>query len=235
MNHGPEDLPPHFSQPRAPIEERRGFGAAVRAYFLTGLLVAGPLAVTAYIIWWLVALIDGWVRPLIPAAYNPETYLTFTLPGVGILAGFIGLTLLGFLTANLVGRTLVGLGERILSGMPVVRSVYKGVKQIFETVFRQGATSFRQVGLIEWPGPGHWTLCLIAGPASEALTTYLPEGRYLNVFVPCTPNPTTGYFVVMRDDQIREIDMSVEDVFKIIMSMGIIQPEIGAPKRPRIG
>lgn len=226
--------PPVFSQPASPDENGRGLGAALRAYFLTGLLVAGPLAVTAYIVWWLVALIDGWVRPLIPAAYNPETYLRFTLPGVGILAAVVGLTVLGFLTANLVGRTMVGLGERVLHGMPFVRSVYKGVKQIFETVFKQGATSFRRVGLIEWPGPGLWSLCLIADPTSDRLASHLPPGgRYLNVFVPCTPNPTTGYFVVMREDLVREIDISVDEVFKVIMSMGIIQPDLPAPTRPQ--
>lgn len=228
-------LPPGTAQPQEPAASRRGFGAAIRAYFLTGLLIAGPLAITAYIVWWLVALIDGWVRPLIPAAYNPETYLKFTLPGVGILAAFIGLTVLGFLTANLVGRTLVALGERALSRMPVVRSVYKGVKQIFETVFKQDATSFRQVGLIEWPGPGHWTFCLISEPTSAHLASYLPPGRYLNVFIPCTPNPTTGYFVVIHEDMIKIVDISVEEVFKVIMSMGIIQPDAAkrVPRRVR--
>jgi uncharacterized membrane protein len=221
------DLPP-LNQPASPPEPEpapRTFGAAIRGYFLTGLLVAGPLAVTAYITWWLIALIDTWVRPLIPAAYNPETYLTFSIPGVGILAAFVGLTLLGFLTANLVGRTLLAVGERILHRMPFVRSLYKGVKQVFETVFKQDATSFRRVGLIEWPGPGLWSLCLIADATSDRLAAPLPPGGYLNVFVPCTPNPTTGYFVVMHESLVKEVDLSVDEVFKVIMSMGIVQPE----------
>lgn len=216
--------PPPFSQPPEPLVPKRGIGATLRAYFITGLLVAGPLAITGYIVWWLIALIDSWVRPLIPAAYNPETYLRFSIPGVGILASLLGLTLLGFLTANLVGRTLVTFGERILHRMPFVSGVYSGVKQVFQAVFQQGRTSFRRVGLIEWPGPGLWSLCLIADETSERMAEPLPSGRYLNVFVPCTPNPTTGYFVVMKEDLIKEVDISPDEVFKVIMSMGIVQP-----------
>jgi len=217
-------LPP-FSQPPEP-QVRRSIGATLRAYFFTGLLVAGPLAITAYIVWWLIALIDAWVRPLIPPAYNPETYLRFSIPGVGIVAAAIGITLLGFLTANLVGRTLVTFGEGILERMPFVSSVYGAVKQIFQTVFKQGGTSFRRVGLIEWPGPGLWSLCLIAEETGGKIAAALPPGDYLNVFVPCSPNPTTGYFVVMHKDLVQEVDISPDEVFKVIMSMGIIQPGV---------
>ncbi len=223
MTDKPPSTPPTFPQPE-PITPKRSIGATLRAYFITGLLVAGPLAITAYIVWWLIALIDDWVRPLIPAAYNPETYLRFSVPGVGILASFLGLTLLGFLTANLVGRTLITFGERILQRMPFVSGVYSGVKQVFQAVFQQGRTSFRRVGLIEWPGPGLWSLCLIAGETSSIVADPLPSGKYLNVFVPCTPNPTTGYFVVMREDLIKDVDIAPDEVFKVIMSMGIVQP-----------
>jgi uncharacterized membrane protein len=226
-----DQIPPLVTPPVGP--PHRTFGAHIRAYFLTGLLVAGPLAVTAYITWWLIALIDGWIRPLIPAAYNPETYLRFSIPGVGILASLVGLTLLGFLTANLLGRTLITLGEGILDRMPFVRSVYKGVKQIFETVFKQGGTSFRRVGLIEWPNEGHWTLCLIADPTTGRLAAALPGPGYLNIFVPCSPNPTTGYFVIMHESRVKEVDVSPDEVFKVIMSMGIIQPETRAVIGPR--
>jgi uncharacterized membrane protein len=208
---------------------RGSFGARLRAYFFTGLLIAGPLAITAYITWWLIAMIDGWMRPLIPTAYNPETYLRFSVPGVGILAAFVGLTLLGFLTANLVGRSLIGFGERLLDRTPFVRSLYKGVKQIFETVFKQDGTSFRRVGLIEWPGPGLWSICLVSEATRGRLLSALPGEGYLNVFVPCTPNPTTGYFVVMHESLIRDLDVSTDEAFKMIMSMGIIQPEDRPP------
>lgn len=221
MSEDPTQLPP-IGQPPQPLP--RSLGATLRAYFFTGLLVAGPLAITAYIVWYLIALTDAWVRPLVPEAYNPETYLRFTIPGFGLIAAFIAITLLGFLTANLVGRALVTFGERVLQGMPFVRSVYNAIKQIFETVFKKDGTSFRRVGLIEWPGPGLWSLCLIADTTAGRLASSLPDGKYLNVFVPCSPNPTTGYFVVMREDRVKEVDISPDEVFKVIMSMGIIQP-----------
>ncbi|MGQ4272897.1 DUF502 domain-containing protein [Terrihabitans sp. B22-R8] len=223
MNDEHPGTPPLLSAEQEP--HRGTLGARLRAYFFTGLLVAGPLAITSYITWWLIALIDGWMRPLIPTAYNPETYLRFSVPGVGLVAAFIMLTLLGFLTANLVGRSLIAFGERLLDRMPFVRSLYKGVKQIFETVFKQDGTSFRRVGLIEWPGEGLWSICLVADETRGRLADALPGEGYLNVFVPCTPNPTTGYFVVMHESRIRDLDVSTDEAFKIIMSMGIIQPD----------
>lgn len=217
--------------PPQPLAPRRGLGGALRTYFFTGLLVAGPLTLTVYISWWLIALVDGWVRPLIPQGYNPELYLPFPVPGVGIIVAFVVLTLIGFLTANLVGRSIVGIGEGILDRMPFVRSLYKGLKQIFETVFKQDSTSFRRVGMIEWPGPNLWSICLIADPSSNRLTGPFaqPGVTYVNVFVPCTPNPTTGYFVVMPEALVKPIDISVDEAFKVIMSMGIIQPDDAAP------
>jgi uncharacterized membrane protein len=203
--------------------------ARLRNYFLTGLIVAGPLAITLYITWWFINLVDGWMKPLVPARYSPDTYLPFRLPGFGLVVAFVGLTLLGFLTANLVGRSLLNMGEVFLARMPVVRSIYKGVKQIFETVFKQDGQSFRQVGLIEWPGEGLWSLCFITEPAAGALAEALPPAEHLCVFVPCTPNPTTGYLVMMERSRVKEIDLTPDDAFKLLMSMGIIQPESRTP------
>jgi len=163
------------------------------------------------------------------AAYRPETYLPFPIPGFGLVLAFIGLTLLGFLTANLVGKSLLKFGEVMLERMPVVRGLYKGVKQIFETVFKQDGQSFRQVGLIEWPGEGLWSLCFITEPAQGALAEALPPADHVCVFVPCTPNPTTGYLVVMERSRVKEVDLSTDDAFKLLMSMGIIQPESRTP------
>ena len=203
--------------------------ARLRNYFLTGLIVAGPLAIPLYITWWFITLVDGWMKPLVPARYLPDTYLPFRVPGFGLVVAFVGLTLLGFLTANLVGRSLLNMGEVFLARMPVVRSIYKGVKQIFETVFKQDGQSFRQVGLIEWPGEGLWSLCFITEPAAGALAEALPPAEHLCVFVPCTPNPTTGYLVIMERARVKEIDLTPDDAFKLLMSMGIIQPESRTP------
>jgi uncharacterized membrane protein len=131
---------------------------------------------------------------------------------------------LGFLTANLVGRSFINLGEVALNRMPVVSGIYKAVKQIFETVFKEESHSFRQVGLIEWPGEGLWSLCFITEPAQGALAAALPEQEHLCVFVPCTPNPTTGYLVMMERSRVKEVDITTEEAFKLLMSMGIIQP-----------
>jgi uncharacterized membrane protein len=198
--------------------------ARLRNYFLTGLIVAGPVAITIYIAWWFIQLIDGWVKPFVPAAYLPETYLPFTIPGFGLVLALVGLTLVGFLTANLVGRSLLDFGEAVLDRMPVVRGIYKGVKQIFETVFKQDGHSFRKVGLIEWPGEGLWSLCFITEPAQGALAAALPADEHVCVFVPCTPNPTTGYLVIMERARVKEIDVTTDEAFKLLMSMGIIQP-----------
>ena len=216
----PKSPPPTESSSRPLM----GPGARLRNYFLTGLIVAGPVAITIYIAWWFIQLIDGWVKPFVPAVYLPETYLPFTIPGFGLIIGFIALTLVGFLTANLVGRSLLDLGEGVLDRMPVVRGLYKGVKQIFETVFKQDGHSFRKVGLIEWPGEGLWSLCFITVPAQGTLANQLPSGDHVCVFVPCTPNPTTGYLVIMEHARVKEVDITTDEAFKLLMSMGIIQP-----------
>ena len=130
------DLPPLMPPPsELPPDAPRGFMARFRNYFLTGLIVAGPIAITFYLTWWFVTWVDGLVRPFVPIAYRPETYLPFGLPGSGLIVAVIALTLLGFLTANLIGRTLVDLGEKLLGRMPVVRAIYRGLKQVFETLF----------------------------------------------------------------------------------------------------
>ena len=137
-------LPP---DPRLVIQTdllRPSLGTRLRRYFLTGLVIAAPLAITASVTWWFINLIDGLVKPLIPNSYLPDSYLPFPIPGLGIIIGLVGLTLLGFLTANFVGRTLIEAGEALLNRMPVVRSLYKSIKQVFETIFSQSGTSFRK-------------------------------------------------------------------------------------------
>jgi Protein of unknown function (DUF502) len=131
-----------------------GFGSRIRNYFLTGLILTGPLYITISLTWWFINWVDDLVRPLMPAAFRPETYLPIRVPGLGLIIVFVALTLLGFLTANLVGRTLVEAGERILERMPIIRPLYRGLKQVFETLFSKTGSTFRKVGLIEFPAPG---------------------------------------------------------------------------------
>jgi uncharacterized membrane protein len=212
------------SQGDAPAPGRR-LGARIRTWFFTGLVIFGPVAVTAYIAWWAIDTVDNWVKPLIPARYWPDSYLPFHVPGFGVVIAFIGLTLLGCLTANIAGRTLVRTGERLLNQTPLVRGVYKGVKQIFETLFSQSGTQFRRVGLVEFPSKGSWTIVFISSEPTYAVAGALPSGEHISVFLPCTPNPTTGFYFFLPKDEVIEIPMTPDDAAKLIMSAGLIQPE----------
>jgi len=214
---------------------RPTFGTRLRRYFLTGLVLAAPLAITASVTWWFVNMIDGWVKPLIPAAYLPDAYLPFPIPGVGLIIGLIGLTLLGFLTANLVGRTLIDAGEAILNRMPVVRGLYKGVKQVFETIFSQSGTSFRKVGMVQFPQPGMWSIVFISQEAAPEIAGSLPDGdEQIGVFLPCAPNPTTGFFFYLPRREVVEVALSVEEGAKLVMSAGLIQPGEAPHKTPLV-
>lgn len=202
-----------------------GFGARVRAYFLTGLVIAGPLAATAYITWWVIGTVDAWVKPLIPYRYWPVNLVGYDIPGVGLLFALVALTLLGFLAANLAGRTALRLGERLLDGMPVVRGLYKSLKQVFETVFSQSGSSFRKVGLVEFPNKGTWSIVFISAAPTEALARHIPGGETLtSVFLPCSPNPTTGFYFYAPARDVIEIPMTPDAAAKLIMSAGLIQP-----------
>jgi uncharacterized membrane protein len=193
--------------------------------------VAGPLLVTAWLTWSFITWVDNLVRPFIPPAYRPETYLLAPVPGTGLVIAFVALTLLGFLTANLVGRKLVELGEGLLSRMPIVRPIYKTMKQIFETLFSKTGSSFRQVALVEFPAPGMWSLVFLSQPPSGNVAKRLPQGDHVAAFMPCTPNPTTGFFFyVLRKDLI-VLDISVENAMTLLMSAGMAQPDGAAQKK----
>jgi len=208
-----------------------GVGSRIRTYFLTGLVVAGPVAITFYLVWAFVTWVDDLVRPFIPVAYRPEIYLPFKLPGFGLIIAFVALTLLGFLTANLVGRTLVEMGERILGRMPIVRPIYRGLKQVFETLFSKSGSTFRKVGLVEFPAPGMWSLVFLSAPPGADITAQLPtQEEHVSVFMPCTPNPTTGFFFYVPRREIIELDIPVEAAAKLIMTAGMIQPD-GDPQK----
>ena len=217
---------PSTETPDHPGHRGPGFGSRIRNWFLTGVVIAGPLAVTAYLVWWFIDAVDGGVKKLVPVEYWPDTHLPFRLPGLGVIIAFIALTLLGFLAANLAGRTLIKIGEMILDRMPVVRGIYKSVKQIFETLFSQSGTSFRKVGLVEFPAKGMWSLVFISTPAQGRVAEGIPAKEdHVSVFLPCTPNPTTGFYFFLPARDVIEIPMTPDDAAKLIMSAGLIQPE----------
>ncbi|MBM3516611.1 MAG: DUF502 domain-containing protein [Alphaproteobacteria bacterium] len=220
-------LPPHVIKPGSPSFPRR-----LRTYFLTGIVVTGPIGITIYLVWVTVAFIDAKVTPLIPTRYNPESYLPFDIPGLGVVVALVGLTLVGFVSVHLLGRTVLHLGDRIVKRMPVVRSIYGTLKQIFETVLAQSSTSFREVVLFEYPRKGTWVLGFVTG-ATRGEIQSLTEGEMVNVFVPTTPNPTSGFLLFVPRRDLVTLAMSVEDGIKLVISGGLVSPEASVePLRP---
>ena len=208
-----------------------GAMSRIRNYFLTGLIVAGPVAVTLWLIWWFVTWVDNLVRPFIPSVYRPETYLPIQIPGTGLITAFFALTLLGFLTANLIGRKLVDFGESLLNRMPIVRPIYRTAKQIFQTLFSNAGSSFRRVGLVEFPSPGMWSMVFLTQAPSSPISSRLPDTEHVSAFMPCTPNPTTGFFFYVPSKEVINLDISVEQAMQLIISAGVIQPGVDDPQK----
>ncbi|MDF1777242.1 MAG: DUF502 domain-containing protein [Rhizobiaceae bacterium] len=199
----------------------------VRNYFLTGLIICAPLAITAYLTWSFIKWVDGWVKPYLPAIYNPDTYLPFSVPGFGLVTALVGITLVGFLTANLIGRTILAYGESILNRMPLIRGVYKGLKQIFQTVLAEKSNSFNKAGLIEYPRKGIWSMVFLATETKGEVDSLLREDGMdtLSVFLPTTPNPTSGFLLFVPRQDVIILDMSVEEAAKLVISAGLVAPE----------
>jgi uncharacterized membrane protein len=208
---------------RARRRGRSRFVARLRGYFIAGVLVTAPVAITVWVALLFINLIDRWVTPLIPAKYNPETYLPFGIPGLGLIVLIIALTVIGALTAGLVGRWIVGAGERVLARMPVVRNVYGAIKQIFETVLAKQSRAFREAVLVEYPRRGIWAIGFITG-RTEGEVQNLTKEETVNVFLPTTPNPTSGFLLFLPKADIVRLDMTVEEAIKMVISGGIVTP-----------
>ena len=195
----------------------------IRGYFFAGILVTGPIALTLYLAWSFVRGVDSAVAALLPREYNPETYLPFYVPGIGLIVLIICLTLIGALTAGYVGRVLVRLSERLLARMPVVRGLYSATKQIFETVLSKQSTMFREVVLVEWPRRDMWTVAFVTVPPEGELKDLNPP-ESIGVYVPTTPNPTSGYLIYVPRKDVRSLGMTVEEGIKLVVSGGIVAP-----------
>ncbi|GAB4223726.1 MAG: hypothetical protein Tsb0032_26800 [Kiloniellaceae bacterium] len=202
---------------------RPGFILRLRNYFFAGILVTAPIAITAWLAWEFVTFVDGKVTPYIPAQWNPETYLPFSIPGLGVVVVVFGLIMIGFLTAGFVGRSLVAAGERLLARMPVIRSLYSAVKQILETVFKEQSKAFREVILLEYPRKNCWALGFITGPAEAGIQDLTPD-ETVNIFLPTTPNPTSGFLLFLPRRETQILSMTVEEGIKMVVSGGIVTP-----------
>jgi uncharacterized membrane protein len=215
----PGDTPPFEGPPR----RRSRAMARLRAYFLTGIVIAAPLFLTITITWWFVQWIDSLVDPFIPPFYRPDSYLRFSIPGFGLVVALIFITLLGFMTRNYVGSRLVQMGESLVGRMPIVRGLYRGLKQIFETVIVSQEKAFRTVGLIEYPRRGTWAVVFIAGETRGELRRHLDDT--IAVYLPTTPNPTSGFLLFVKRSEVTILDMSLEDAAKLVISGGLVTPE----------
>ncbi len=205
-------------------------GARLRNYFLTGLVVVGPVGITLYIAWNFIAMVDAWVKPYVPALYNPDSYLPFAVPGVGLVFSVILLTIIGALAANLLGRSLISAGEMMLGRTPIVRNVYRGLKQIFESVVTASSPgqNFQKVALMEFPSKGIWSIVFVTGDAARDIAKELPGEDLISVFMPTGMLPPSGFVCFVPRKSVLPVRMSVEDAAKIIISAGMVNPETQA-------
>ncbi|MDP2083590.1 MAG: DUF502 domain-containing protein [Gemmobacter sp.] len=219
-----------------PIRPRRTLGTGIRSSFLTGLVVIAPIWLTGYLIWLVTGWIDSWVLPLIPERWQLETLVGVNLHGLGVVIFLVFTVIVGWVAKGLLGRSLIRWGETVVDRMPVVRSIYNGVKQIAETIFAQTDTSFDRACLLEYPRPGVWAIGFISTKAKGELAGALADhGEILSVFLPTTPNPTSGFLLYVPASDVIMLEMKVEDAAKLIISAGLVYPNGKDPTVPATG
>lgn len=218
-----------MSDPNDPLHHERrrpGILASLRASFLTGIVVIAPIGLTIYLLWTVVGWIDGFVLPLVPAIWRPEQYIGINLRGVGVIFLLLFTVIIGYIAKGLIGRSLLSWAEGLVDQMPVVRSVYTGLKQIAETVFAQQDTSFDKACMIEYPRKGIYAIGFISTEAKGEVHRLASNGeRLLSVFVPTTPNPTSGFLLFFPASDVMELDMSIEEAAKLVISAGLVYPQ----------
>lgn len=202
---------------------KRGLLARLRTYFLTGIVVSAPIGITIWLIWLFVAFVDHTVVPLIPDAYNPSDVLGVSVPGIGVIVVLLVVTIIGFLVTNFFGRFMVRMGENMVARVPVVRTIYGVLKQIFDAVLAQSEGAFREVVLIEYPRKGIWVLGFVTSNTQGEVQRVTPH-EMVNVFLPTTPNPTSGFLLFVPRKDCITLDMSVEEGVKLVISGGIVSP-----------
>jgi uncharacterized membrane protein len=214
---------PRLDPARSSAAPRLGFGGRLRNYFLAGILATAPVCLTVYIAWRFISWVDEGVFALLPPEYNPETYLPFSIPGIGLIIALIGITLIGAVTAGLLGRLIRQLMEAIVNRLPIIRTIYNLIKQVTETALANRAQAFRECALVEYPRKGSWTVGFITGTTYSEFEALTGE-EMVNVFVPTTPNPTSGFLMFIPRREVHILDMSVEDGIKLVISLGLVLP-----------
>jgi len=194
----------------------------LRKWLFAGLLVIVPVAITIWVLQWIVSTLDQTLL-ILPQAWHPDRLLGFHIPGFGVLLALAILLIVGAVTSNIIGKKLVVWGDQVLGRIPVVRSIYTSVKQVSDTLFTPGGNAFRVAVLVQWPRPDVWTIGFVTGSPGGEVNNHL-LGEYLSVYVPTTPNPTGGYFVMLRRSDCIELRMSVDAALKYVVSMGVVVP-----------
>ena len=224
-------------EPEQPKPPRRGLFAALRSNFLTGLIVIAPIGLTIWLIWSVIGWVDGFVLPFIPDAYNPALYINrfldigIDIRGIGVIVFLIFTFLVGWIAKGLIGRWLLGVAERLVFSIPLVRSVYSGLKQITETVLAQGSANFEQACLVEYPRRGIWAIAFVSTTAKGEIADRA-NTPMISIFMPTTPNPTSGFLLFVPREDVIMLDMSVEDAAKLVISAGLVYPNGMDPTQP---
>lgn len=212
-------------RPEPPKAARRGLWGRLRTYLLAGVLVAAPAGITVWLALWFLNFVDSSVMPLIPVKWNPETYMPFSVPGLGLLIILLLLLIIGMMTAGMVGRAIRRQGARLMARVPVLRSIYGATEQIFETVLVRKGTAFREVALVEFPRRGSWAIGLVTGTTLGEVQE-LTADEVINVFIPMTPNPTGGFLIFLAREEVHRLDITVDQALRLIMSGGIVGPDL---------
>jgi uncharacterized membrane protein len=207
---------------RLPLGLKAGTMSALRKWLVAGLLAIVPAAVTFAVLRWIVGTLDATLL-ILPGSWQPDRLIGYHIPGFGVLLTLAILLIVGAVVSNFFGRRIVKWGDQLVTRIPVVRSIYSSVKQVSDTLFSPGGNAFRTAVLVQWPRPDVWTIGFVTGAPGGDVANYL-VGDYLSVYVPTTPNPTGGYFVMLRKSDCIELKMSVDDALKYVISMGVVAP-----------
>ncbi|MBV0912144.1 DUF502 domain-containing protein [Anianabacter salinae] len=227
--------------PSAEPKRRPSWLLRLRGNFLTGLVVIAPIGLTVWLVWTVIGWVDGFVLPLVPGPYKPDNIIMtlfgvdypLNIRGIGVVVFLLFTLLIGWLAKGLIGRSLLRWGEHLVDRMPIVRSVYNALKQIAETVFSQAEASFEKACLIEYPRPGLWAVAFVSTTAKGEVLEKLPEDdQVMTVFLPTTPNPTSGFLLFVPKRDVIELDMTIEDAAKLVISAGLVYPTGTAPAIP---
>jgi len=200
-----------------------------RGNFFTGLVIIAPILLTVYLIWWIITLVDGLIVPWVPSIYNPSYYLGQDIPGFGVVVFLLFTSAVGALTKGLFGRQLIKFGEAIVDRMPIVRSIYNALKQIAETVLSQTNSSFQHACLVEYPRKGIWAIAFVSTVTKGEVNALTGDQVVLSVFLPTTPNPTSGFLLFVPKADVILLDMSVEEAAKLVISAGLVTPPYKDP------